>query len=293
MFASREFVSMLRTFRSENPDAKVVIELPSYPYDQELKAVPELFFAYLKEKKYRKYWKNYVNRIADLSRHDEIFGIPTIPIVNGIDLSSIRVRNPSYVPGEDINIAFVASFEVWHACDLLIQGLADYYGSGGKRRINIHLAGDGSQIPRLKHLVSSLALAERVTFYGPLDLSELDALFDRCTLAVGCMGMHRLNRQLLGSSLKVREYLARGIPFIYSGEEDILVGKQVDFCLQFDSVDTPVDFSKVIEFHDKLYSERSETNIISEIRLFAEENVSMRIGMNKVIDYFKGEDAQE
>ena len=293
MFASREFVSMLRTFRSENPDAKVVIELPSYPYDQELKAVPELFFAYLKERKYRKYWKNYVNRIADLSRHDEIFGIPTIPIVNGIDLSSIKVRKPSYVPGGDINIAYVASFEIWHACDLLIRGLAEYYRLGGTRRINIYLAGDGSQIPRLKQLVSNFALTERVTFCGPLDLSELDALFNICTLAVGSMGMHRLNRQLLGSSLKVREYLARGIPFIYSGDEDILVGKQIDYCYQFDSVEAPVDFAKVIEFHDRLYSERSETDIISEIRQFAEKNVSMRIGMNKVIDYFKGEEAHE
>lgn len=289
MFASREFVSLLRDFRTENPDSKIVIELPSYPYDQELEAIPELFFAYHKEKKYRQFWKRYVDRIADLSRHSEIFGIPTIPIANGIDLSTINVRKPSYSPDGDINIAYVASFEIWHACDLLIWGLADYYAAGGGRCINIFLAGNGSQIPSLKKLVSNLGMEDRVTFCGALDLSQLDDLFNKCTLAVGCLGLHRLNRQLLGSSLKVREYLARGIPFLYSGDEDVLVGKQLEFCLQLDPGESPVDFDRVVAFHDGLYGARSELELISEIRQFAEETVSMRVGMKNVIDYFKGD----
>ena len=289
MFASREFVSMLGGFRAENPDAKVVIELPTYPYDQELEANPELFFAYRKEKKYRKFWKKYVNRIADLSRHNEIFGIPTIPIVNGVDLSSIAARKPSYTSSGDINIAFVASFETWHACDRLIQGLANYYAGGGSRKIKLYLAGDGSQVPCLKGLTKSLGLDDRITFCGALDLSQLDDLFNRCTLAVGCLGLHRLNRQLLGSSLKVKEYLARGIPFIYSGEEDVLIDKQVNFCLQLDSSEGPVDFNKVVAFHDDLYSSCSEQELIAEIRHFAEKTVSIRIGMKNVVDYFKNE----
>ena len=149
LFSTREFLKLLREFRQQNPDAKIIIEIPTYPYDQELKT-PELAFAYRKDRKYRKEWKHYVNRIADLSKHSDIFGIPTIPIVNGVDLKQIRARTPSYVPNGDINIVFTSFFEKWHGCDLLIRGLANYYIQGGKRNIRLHLAGGGSELPNLR-----------------------------------------------------------------------------------------------------------------------------------------------
>ncbi|WP_273382303.1 glycosyltransferase [Enorma phocaeensis] len=285
LFSTREFLALLRDFRFQNPAAKIIIEIPTYPYDQLLMA-PELFFAYRKERKYREMWKLYVDRIADLSLHSEIFGIPTIPIVNGIDLELIDTRTPSYSPSREINIVFTAYFEKWHGCDLLLQGLFDYYLQGGKRSIRLHLAGGGSELQNLKELASRLNLNDRVLFYGELDKDSSSKLFDKCTLAVGGLGSHRIGLGVT-STLKTREYLARGIPFFYAGDIDVLMGKESDFFLRFDSSEKPVDFNAVVKFHDELYDKYDERDMIADIRHFAEQTVSIQVGMREVVKYIK------
>lgn len=286
LFSTREFLNLLREFKHQNPSSKVVIEIPTYPYDQELQT-PELFFAYRKEKKYRNRWRFYVDRIADLSEHSEIFGIPTIPFVNGIDIENISSRIPSSSSHETINIVYSAFFEFWHGCDLLIKGISDYYRHGGARNIVLHLVGGGSELPHLKDLARKLAIEEHIRFYGVLSRDEINPVYDLCTLAVGSLGLHRRNGSLLDSSIKTREYLAKGIPFFFSGDVDVVRDRGLDFVLQLPSGEHHIDMNEVISFHDALYKRYGEHELVRVIREFAEEHVSMRAGMSRVISYLK------
>lgn len=287
LFASRQFVSFLRSYKKENPSAVVILELPTYPYDEELNN-PILYLALKKDRKYRKQYIDCVDYIADLNGFDSIFGVPVIPIKNGIDLDRVPIRKPSCRDSDRINIVQAASFAPWHGTDLIIRGLSDYYHSGGKRDVRLHLAGDGPELPKLKSLVEQLGLSEHVVFYGMLPLEELYALYSRCTLALGCFGLFRRDPNTPDGSLKTREYLAVGLPFVYAGIVDVLRDSPADFCLQFDQGENAVDFHSILAFYDWLYSQRSEDELISYIRDYAERNVSVDKGMENVISVLSG-----
>ena len=122
MFSSREFINFLRMFKRQNSCAKIIMEIPSYPYDNEYQS-HELYFALRKDIKYRNQWRDYVDYIADLSGEKEIFSIQTLPIINGVDIDSLKTRRPSFNPEEPIHLIFSAFFGPWHGCDLLLKGL--------------------------------------------------------------------------------------------------------------------------------------------------------------------------
>lgn len=283
LYASREFNNFLKAFKENNKNSLIIIELPTFPYDKEYAGL-EMSFALKKDRKYRNQWHNFVDYIADLSGQDEIFHTPVLPIINGIDLSKVSPRNPSLKEDREINIIFSAFFAPWHGCDLLLQGLADYYSSGGCRKITLHLAGGGNLIDEITQMIHILKLESHVVLHGALSSDQLDELFDQCTFAVGSLGLHRRDATCRDSSLKTREYLAKGIPFIYAGSVDVFEEDPVDFCLQIPSQEAPIDFCKLIEFHDNLYQSKSEKKLIYRIRSYAENHVSMDRAMGSVLD---------
>lgn len=287
-YSSKQFIKMLGSFRQRNPDSIVVIEVPTYPYDPELKG-PELFFAARKDKKYRNQWKEYVDFVADLTGTPEIFGIPTLSIKNGIDLDAITPRKPRASYQESIDMACVASFAPWHGYDLLLKGLDLYYERGGTRQITVHFAGEGPSLPGLKHVVHEAKhLRNRVYFHGMLGKSELDGFYDRCNCAVGCLGLHRRSSMVVDSALKTREYLAKGIPFFSKGYVDVFLEHPADFYLSFESNEDPVDIEKVISFLDGLSSKFTDNQLIESMRSYASQTVSMDIAMREVISVLSG-----
>lgn len=287
LYSSKEFLRFLAKARSANPGIKIVVEIPTYPYDKELSS-PVTFFALRKERKYRQYWKKFVDGIADFSQHDEIFGIPTLPIRNGVNLKSISPRLPHGDSRDAIEGIFAASFGPWHGADLLIEGLYRYYEKGGKRDIVIHLAGGGSLIDELSSQVNTRGLERHVLIHGPLSRSELDCLYDKCTIAFDSLALHRRGQEcLLSSSLKSREYLAKGIPSVYAGTIDLFKDEKPDFTLELPSEEKPLDFQKVVDFHDALYKKEAEEDLILRIRHYAEEWASMEASMESVIDFFQ------
>lgn len=291
IFMSREFVHFLKLFKSENPKAVVMLELPTFPYDAELSA-PSLYFALRKDKKYRKQISSYVDYVAIPDESvKEAFGISAVPFYNGIDLDAVSTRKGSYVQGGAIHIAFAASFASYHGCDLLIRGLAEYYQNDGERDIVLHLAGNSPLLPEIKELVKYEGLSEHVVLHGMLDRRNLSNLYDRCALAVGCLALHRRAPHCIDSSLKTREYLAKGLPFFYAGDVDVLMKYPTDFCLQFESTETPIDFNRVVAFYDDLYSRYSENELIARIRTYAEAHVSMDKAMRNVVDVLRSASA--
>lgn len=285
-FSTRGFISFLDTFRKSNPKAIVFIELPTYPYDAEFNS-PELFFALNKDRKYRQSWRYYIDLIADMSDSSEVFGVKTVHIYNGIDLNEYSIRRPSYDSLAPLEMLFPASFAAYQGCDLLIEGLANYYDNGGERSIIVHLAGEGPEIPALRKLVTSRHLDDRVVFHGMLTLDELNSLYDRCTLGVASLGMHRRSANVVSGAIKTREYLAKGLPFFYAGSIDVFNANPVDFCLQFESKEVPVNINKVLDYYDGLYENESETSLIHRIRRYAESSVSMSAAMSNVIKIIK------
>ena len=234
VYVSRDFLRFLKVFREQNPRAIVFYEIPTYPYDAEMKGFNHL--ALLKDRHNRIKMNGLVDRIVDLSGQEQIFAIPTIQIINGIDLDQVAVRAPN-AEGTDLNLLFVAMFADWHAADRAIRGIDEYIRSGGVRNVVLHLVGGGDSISSLESLTHSLGLKDHVVFHGYCDADEMNGLYDACDMAIASLGLHRIGIEM-ASTLKTREYLAKGIPFVYSGKIDVCEDSPVDFSLEVPADDS-------------------------------------------------------
>lgn len=285
VYASKGLRRFLREFRDKNPGSMVLYEIPTYPYDEEMKGIN--YPALLKDRFHRQRMKGLVDYIVDLSGRDEIFGIETLQIMNGVDLSAVGMRTPDSDRGS-LNLLFIAFFSDWHAADRVIKGLAEYRRKRPSKEVVLHLAGEGDRVPSLRELAKTLGLCDEVVFHGYCGLDEMDKLYDRCDIAVASLGLHRIGVDL-ASTLKTREYLAKGVPFIYSGKIDVFVGHPVDFCLEVPADDSPIDIEEIVEFYERLTESEDINNLTKRIRAYAEERVGVDVAMRNVIGLLKKE----
>lgn len=285
-FASREMIGFLADVKAVNPAIKIIYEIPTFPYDKEMSSL-KMRLAKSKDVKYRKYLSKYVDYIADLSGTDYIFAIPTVQIINGIDLARVKERQHK-AADDSIHLLCVAMFMDWHAADRIIEGIAEYENSPQAENVMLHLVGEGEKLPSLRSLTKSLKIEDRVVFHGYCDSHKMDELYDMCDVAVASLGFHRIGVDV-ASTLKTREYLAKGIPFVYSGNIDVFVNNPVDFCMKIPADDSPVDIEDVVNFFRNLTEGESVADLTSRIRAYAEEHVGMDAAMSNVVKLLKEE----
>ncbi len=284
---TKSFLRYLATLKSLNPSIQLIMELPTYPYDKEFDT-PRKKLTLAKEKHHRKQLHNNLDRIADLSGHETIFDVPTVQVINGIDFENTPARLPSFTKGI-MNVLSVSGCQPWHGLDRILRGLSDYYSQDDQPvSIFLHLVGEGPELENLKHLAKELGLDQHIRFYGEMKRADIGELYNRCTLAFESLGWHRTG-VTRSSSIKSREYFAKGIPFIYSCQLDVFEKDSVDFCLRIPSDDTPVDFNQIAAFHEALYGKEEEQDLIERIRRYGENHVSMDKAMSDVIAFIQNE----
>ncbi|MGN1275926.1 MAG: hypothetical protein ACI4UK_02905, partial [Floccifex sp.] len=178
----QSFVRFLRKVKKENPNTKLILELPNYPYNLGKGRYGRFGYPYYLKNKFgvAKFYK-YINRIVTYSEHKEIFNIPTININNGIDLSLVRKRQPAYTNVKsEIRLIGVAQVRMWHGYDRFIEGLHGYYTNGGKRKIIFDIVGDILDTYQYEEKIKEYHLEDHVILHGRKAGEELDRLYDDC-----------------------------------------------------------------------------------------------------------------
>ena len=241
----------------------VILELPTYPIGNELK------------ERIKRLWKNkdlvqlvyvscayglhrllsrrifkYVSYILSFFEYDKIWGIPVINVDNGIDISSIPVHEEHNF-NNCINIIMVAAYSLWHGLDRAVKGLANYYEQKNSKdpSIKLTIVGTGQALEDVIQEKYYSEVKEHIDLVGTKHGKELDDLFNQANLAISSLGMHRIGLTT-GSTLKTKEYCARGIPFLYSYNEK-LIGDDFPYALKISANDSPVDYFDVIAFYQK------------------------------------------
>ncbi len=266
-------------YRFRKAGARVVMEIPTYPYDQEYKG---LSFGYQRvlflDKCLRGIMARYIDKFVTFSNHETIFGRPTIRIANGIDFDIVPLKTVIPPTDDALHLIAVATIHPWHGFDRAIRGLIEYYAAGAPEgRIVLHIVGQGvpEVVDGYKHLVSEHAQEENVAFHGPLFGEALDTVFGRSQIGIGSLARHRSGITHL-RSLKNREYAARGIPFVYSEIDDDF--EDMPYVLKAPADESPLDIAALAHF----YRQRSWSP--EEIRNSVESILSWRIQMQRVID---------
>lgn len=288
----RAFVRFLKQLRENNPQAKILLELPDYPttwYMTTSKLYTLLYLPIiLKDRNAGRKYKKYVDRIVIPQRVESAFGIPVLSIENGIDVSGVRRRDPEHT--SVIRMIAVAGMCNFHGYDRLIEGMRIYYEQGGGREIELHMVGGkdepGNELMRYRELAHRCHLDGKIIFYGEKKGEELDKIYDKCNLAVGSLGMYRIGYQT-ASSLKIREYLAKGLPVITGSKTDVFEEGDFPFYLEFENNDTPIDLCKVTAFYDKIYGQTDAAALNAQIREYAAQKCDMKHAIRNVIEYIQ------
>ena len=230
--------------------AKVVMEIPTYPYDIEYKAqgISRQIF---QDKIFRNQLAKYLDAIVTFSDFDKIFGQRTIKISNGIDFDSVKMKTTINDTSKELNLIGVAEIHEWHGFDRIVRGLADYYSKPQDYLVEFHVIGYffSKEIEdEFRKIISDNHMENYVILYGKKHGTELDNLFDKCDFGIGSLGRHRVGIDKI-KTLKNREYAARGIPFIYSETDSDFDSKP--YILKAPADESPIEIQRIIDFYKR------------------------------------------
>lgn len=277
------YVDFLTQVKKEYPDCKIIIEIPTYPYEKEFFDSADAVFL-IKDIYYRRKLGKVIDRFATFSDDDVIFGVPAIKIKNGVLVDKILpIRN--VVLDDTIDLLAVAFFQKSHGYERVIKGMAEYYEGGGQRKILLHMVGDGEERKYYEELVKRNQLSDRVIFYGQLEGKELDKIYERADIALGCFGFYKRKIEK-SSALKIREYLCKGLAIVSGCNEDVFENEKENFYLEFKNDSSTVEMNKIISFYDSIYSDKkSRSAVIKMIREYAYQKAEMNVAMKLLIKY--------
>ena len=266
--------------------AKIYVEVPSYPYEGEREPGLLYWIMFKWDEICRKRLKKYVSNIVMYMDYDKLFGIDTIRLINGVDVSNIKPVQKMERDSEAIHLLIVTLMMKHHGYERLIEGFHEYYQAGGMRKVICHVVGDGVERPYYEELVKKYNLEENIIFYGLKSGAELDAFYEYADFGVTAMGLYKDNI-FLTSELKSREYLAKGLPLISGAQIDIFRGKDKWFYNKFSEDATPIDIGRVVQIYDDMCKDRTKEEAVKEIRRFAEETVDMSETMKLLFEYME------
>lgn len=237
--------------RMKKAGIKVVMEIPTYPYDQEYfnKSMRRQL---IQDKIFRYQFAKQLDSIVTFSEEDFIFGQKTIKISNGIDFNSVKLKKESNHPANELHMIGVAEIHRWHGFDRVIKGLADYYSKPKNIKVYFHIIGyffSPVERDEITQIIKENHLEQYVILYGKKHGEELDEVFDKCDFGIGSLGRHRVGIDDI-KTLKNREYAARGIPFIYS-ETDTDFDWQ-PYILKMPANESAICIEDIISFYLKL-----------------------------------------
>jgi len=199
------------------------------------------------------------------------------PIGNGIKVDQNPMRSCPVFDGTSLDILFLkgsSGNSPWNGLDRLLEGMAIYKGQCNIRLYVVgHFIKDEFKIPE--------SIQNNVHVTGFLEGSELDNIFNKCHVACGTLSLY-LSGQVENATLKVRNYIARGIPFFYAYEDVDLKGKPgvERWSLEMENNANPVVMEAVIGFaHRALYEGHEKA-----MREFAIEYLDYNVKMTNLAE---------
>lgn len=273
-------ISMTKMIKKKG--TKLIVEIPTYNYKNEQKKEKRIIRK-IATKISEHIWNRLNNRInlySIIGREEsgDYLGRPAVNISNGIVVDRIKPKRTLPYDGYHLELIAVASMCYWQGYDRMIKAISDYTGNV---KVRLHLVGpegDGS-LEQWKNLVTELNLQESVIIHGPVYGEQLDMLFDCCHLGIGSLGLYRKKMEV-GAILKNREYMARGIPFVYVGR-DYNIELDFPYARQLENSDSPIDFNNIVEFAEHVLN--NDKNIY-EMRNYANKNMSWESELRKVLE---------
>lgn len=196
-------------------------------------------------------------------------------IGNGVWVDKIKIRkSPPDMGSKKYQLLILiggSGVNNWIGLDRIIDGLSQYKGNS-----SFELLVCGNVDARnYKDL-------DNVKYLGYKNETEIEGFIETVHLALGSFAMYRTGLTQ-GSTLKLRDYCARGVPFAYGYfDEDLEPLVEKGLALRFEQ-DGLIDFNKVDAFLTNL---ESIADVTSELRKYAELHLDYSIKMKELKEVF-------
>jgi glycosyltransferase involved in cell wall biosynthesis len=221
----------------------------------------------------------------ELSRSGDI-NKPHITIGNGYYVESVSIRDPPEFSDHNLDLLCVSNVRLWQGLDRLIRGLAAYQGT---TKVTFHIAGEGTELAHLKQIAADLDVLDNVIFHGIVTGGALEDLYNQCHVAIGTLGIHRKGLTQ-GSTLKSREYFARGIPFIIASSDPDIPSDYPYVCT-IPPDESPVSIERIVEFAQRICRDSEHPQIM---RSYASEHLDWSkkmCGLKRFLELLIGDNA--
>lgn len=261
------FLALLKKAKRDNPLLQIIVEMPTWPYDAEMKDFVSRSML-LVDRLFRTRLHGLVDRFLHYGQENAIWGVPTIFVQNGIDTSVVpKWVNRKRDDGK-FRMLFIGSMGYWHGLDRLLHGLRnwiDTHAGASDIQPELTIAGSGAESEGIRTLVNKLDLGDRVRFVPPCKGEEFNALMAQADIGIGTLGIHRIGIAL-NSALKHRTYCAYGLPFVFAGN-DADFPASYPFCLRAPEDESPVDVEAVLQYWKNLLKTQPDAG--REIQTYA------------------------
>ena len=272
-------------FKTAYSKSKLIVEIPTFPLGREKqKTTMRRLYMKFSEGWWRRASK-YISLFTIIGeKADSYLGVPALNIDNAVAVENIPFRNPIKPSDAKIHILAVASMCKWHGYDRIIKSLSNLQFPNRSEFI-LDLVGDegDGSLNDWKKLVADSGLQDQVIFHGKMTGESLTHMFEIATIGLCSLAMSRTNFYS-GSVLKLREYMARGLPFVYA-HDDPDIFPEMPWCLKIDNNEEPVDMNLVLDFIRRV---KDDPEVSSSMRKYASENMTWEVQFKKVFTKLEG-----
>lgn len=168
----------------------------------------------------------------------------------------------------------------FNGLDRLFKGMATYQGP-----YQLKLKLFGRNLENETRMINELGIQNMVETGDFISKNEVDELMNEIDLGVGAMGVHRKGL-ISTTTIKAREYFARGLPFFYGHQDPDLTGhpEVVNFCKEFPASEDPINFTDIINWYQDIIK---NPDLSFAMHQYAKDNLDYTVKMKRLSDYLK------
>lgn len=169
------------------------------------------------------FFSNLTIQYAEENYYFRLFTRKYLLLGNGIDVESYAQNKSNYDRFKNFevyNMVVIANLAPWHGIDLLLEALNLL-----KFKFHLHIIGDGPEKNKLEILAGNFNLRDNISFHGKLTREKYLPILKKSHLGIGSLNWDIIGVKI-SSALKLREYVASGLPVIFSNYDPDLSGKR-------------------------------------------------------------------
>jgi hypothetical protein len=166
----------------------------------------------------------------------------------------------------------------FNGLDRVFKGIKIYKGL-----FNIKFYLFGKNLVAEKKIIQELGIEDQVICSGFIQKAQIDTVVSNIHLGIGALAVHRKGLKST-STIKTREYFARGLPFVYGhNDPDFSDSKEaMKYCKQITGDDDAIDLEDIINWYQSL---EEPFKIPDHMHDFALRFLDYRVKMKKLLLY--------